>query len=52
MASPEAKPLVSRTVARTKAEDKIAKRKGPKEYDSVINDKGERICYTCGSTEH
>jgi len=27
-------------------------RRGPKEYASGVNDKGQRICYVCGSTEH
>ena len=38
--------------AEGKAESKTGKQKGPKEYASGVNDKGERICYICGSTEH
>ena len=28
------------------------KQRGPKEYASGVNNKGQRICFTCGSTEH
>ena len=35
-----------------KAENRLRKSKGPKEFASGKNEKGERICYTCGSTEH
>src|ERR1044072_6737677 len=37
---------------RNKDEDKAKGQKNPKEYASGINDKGERICYVYGSTEH
>lgn len=38
--------------AEDKAENKSGRLKGPKEYASGKDDKGDRICYTCGSTEH
>ena len=38
--------------AGNKAENRPNRYTGPKEFASGKNDKGERICYTCGSTEH
>jgi hypothetical protein len=35
-----------------KAEYKPRRPRGPEEFASGTNDKGQRICYTCGSTEH
>ena len=39
-----------------KVEDKGDSRprgpRGPKEFTSGMNEKGQRICFTCGSTEH
>ena len=35
-----------------KAEDKPRRLRGPREFASGVNDKGQQICYTCGSTEH
>ncbi|KIX01154.1 uncharacterized protein Z518_08879 [Rhinocladiella mackenziei CBS 650.93] len=35
-----------------KAENKSWRSKGPKEFASGQNDKGERICFICGSIEH
>ena len=35
-----------------KADDRPRGPKGPKEFASGMNDKGQRICFTCGSTEH
>ncbi|EED18971.1 gag/polymerase/env polyprotein, putative [Talaromyces stipitatus ATCC 10500] len=32
--------------------NKIGTLKGPKEFATGKNEKGERICFTCGSTEH
>lgn len=45
----------SNTEKRTesKAENRLTRQsRGPKEYASGKNDKGERICFICGSTEH
>jgi len=35
-----------------KGENRPREPKGPKEFASGINDRGQRTCYTCGSTEH
>ena len=50
------KPNSSENRTENSAERKAANRprrsRGPKEYASGLNEKGERICYVCGSTEH
>jgi hypothetical protein len=38
--------------AEPKAENKLERPRGPKEYASGKNENGQRVCYTCGSTEH
>jgi hypothetical protein len=35
-----------------KASNKTGNARGPKEFATGKNEKGERICFTCGSTEH
>ncbi|EED12060.1 gag/polymerase/env polyprotein, putative [Talaromyces stipitatus ATCC 10500] len=37
---------------KNKTSNKTGTLKGPKEFATGKNEKGERICFTCGSTEH
>jgi hypothetical protein len=46
------RPSNTESKAESKAKNKSGKQRNPKEYASGLNDKGQRICFTCGSTEH
>ena len=49
---PSSQKDTTRPLYEKKAENKLGRPRGPKEFASGKNDKGERICFTCGSTSH